>query len=123
MSDSEEGDIELWGWQTFFHELGRFLESSGSFFDTASQSYANYAVERLETCIISLNAVKEILEAAREDLEDYKRSIEELLSVCRSLSRKWEQKLTAEMLQPRYHLSVENRPGRGRPRFAISKEQ
>ena len=55
MSD-EDVDIELWGWENFFHELEHFLESSGRCLDTASQSYAGYVVERLETCIIYLNA-------------------------------------------------------------------
>jgi len=55
---------DLWGWEIFFAELGHFLESSGRNFVTTSEPYDNFALERLEMCIISLNAVKVNLEGA-----------------------------------------------------------
>lgn len=84
-------------------------------------------IERLETCIISLNAIKENLEeyaAREEEIGNYREEVGELLSVCRSLSSKWEGKLMAQTRPVNgYNLLTEDQSGRGRPRFSISKEQ
>ena len=117
--------IELWGWETFFSELGRFLESSGRNYSTANEAYATYVLERLEVCIISLNAIKLNLQQLRtETLTVYRDHVEQILSICRTLSVKWEQKIDAINMPDR----ISFRPAllrstRGRPRFNISKEQ
>ncbi len=128
----QDEEFGLLGWETFFEELGSFMQYSCRNFYSASDSYANYAVERLEVCIIALNALKENLEETTEsDSTDgeivgrYLEEVVEMLSICRTLSVKWEQKLddTAahnyRPLQP----PVEARSGKGRPRFEITKEQ
>ena len=49
MAVSGQSDrTHLWGWETFFDELGRFLESSGRNFSTSNESYAVFVLERLE---------------------------------------------------------------------------
>ena len=79
--------IELWGWETFFSELGRFLESSGRNFSTANEAYATYVLERLEVCIISLNAIKLNLQQLRTgSLTVYRDHVEQILSICRTLN-------------------------------------
>ena len=56
-------------------------------------------LERLEVCIISLNAIKLNLEGVsdsdinRETLRNYLDQVEEILAICQSLSIRWEQKL------------------------------
>ena len=92
-------------------------------------------MERLETCIISLNALRENLgETAVSDVNGtlvrYKSDVEQLLSICRSLSVEWEQKVQEiEVTSDRHVYSyrapvqVSSRRSRGRPRFSVSKEQ
>ena len=130
-----DNEIELLGWQSFFEELQSFLISSGRHFDSANETYGNYVVERLETCIISLNALRENLgETAVSDVNGtlvrYKSDVEQLLSICRSLSVEWEQKVQEiEVTSDRHVYSyrapvqVSSRRSRGRPRFSVSKEQ
>lgn len=116
----------LTGWESFFEELGRFLESSSRDFDSANDRFANYVVERLEVCIIALHGLKENLEevSSNATTATYLEEIIELLRICRTLSVKWEEKLDANLPNHRYHLPVERRLGqRGRPRFQITKEQ
>ena len=116
---------ELWGWETFFSELGRFLVSSGRKFSTTNEAYATYVLERLEVCIISLNAIKLNLQQLRTgSLTVYRDHVEQILSICRTLSLKWEQKIddinTPDGTRFRPALL---RSTRGRPRFDLSKEQ
>ena len=47
VGSAKEEEIDLSGWETFFDELGRFLEVSGRTLASANQSYASYVVERL----------------------------------------------------------------------------
>ena len=118
---------DLWGWETFFAaELGHFLGSSGRNFATTSEPYANFV---LEMCIISLNAIKVNLEGALTTTNDanhemfctYCGQVEEILCICRSLIRRWEQKIedinssTSNSLQPALIRST-----RGCPCFDIS---
>ena len=42
----------LWGWETFFDELGRLLESSEKNFSTSNESFAVFVLECLEVCIM-----------------------------------------------------------------------
>ena len=132
-SSSEGGKSGVLGWETFFEELGRFLQASGRDFASANISYANHVVERLETSIISLAlAVDALDEAARRgnrSLDTYIEKIRDILGMCRTMSRKYEEKI--EWIEARsagrttvaYHPKVEMRFGRGRPKFDISREQ
>ena len=130
---AEQGEAEILGWETFFDELGTFLEASGREFTSGSQDYANYVVERLEICVITLNLLYENLrEAVMEDsnrvLTTYVETIHELLEICRTMSRKYDQKLNSIVsrsatIAVAYNPQLESRLGRGRPRFGISREQ
>ena len=87
-------------------------------------------MERLETCIITLNLVKDNLnEAVREEINRvYMETIEEVLEICRTMSIKYEQKLDAIEVNSAtvivaYYPQLESRLGRGRPRFQISRQQ
>ena len=118
-------DTELWGWETFFSELGRFLESSGRNFSNANDAYVTYVLERLEVCIISLNAIKLNFQQLRTGtLTVYCDHVEQILSIYRTLSVKWEQKIEAINTTDGIRFrSALLRSTRGHPRFDISKEQ
>lgn len=128
MSD-DDSEVNLLGWETFFDQLGCFLQSSSRRFDSANDGYAGYVVERLEISIIALHALKENLEEAAEGGNEhvftmYLDRTTEILSICRTLSVKWEQKLEATTVnQYRPRPLVERTSLRGRPRFHITKEQ
>ena len=121
------------GWETFFDELGTFLEASGRAFTSGSQDYANYVVEHLEICVITLTLLYENLrEAVMEDsnrvLTTFVETIHELLKICRTMSRKYDQKLNSIVsryatIAVAYNPKLESILGRGRPRFRISREQ
>ena len=118
-------DSLLWSWETFFEQLGRFLDSTVRNFSSANESYAAYVVERFEVCIITLNAVKlNLYNSTDVTLQSYRDQIEEILSICRSLSVLWEQNLDrisiseASSIQPPLLRST-----RGRPCFDITREQ
>ena len=130
-------DNKLLGWERFFHELGRFLESSGRNYPTASEPYAEFILERLELCIILLNAVKLHLQELRsgnasgngtdrKTLQCYHDDIEEVLGICRALSVRWKQKID-EINATGNHVTVVQpqllRSSRGRPRFDMRGEQ
>jgi len=83
-SRAQSNVTDLWGWETFFAELGHFLESSGRNFVTTSEPYA---LERLEMCIISLNVVKvgaltTTNDANHEMFHTYCGQVEEILCIC-----------------------------------------
>ena len=118
-------DTELWGWETFFSELERFLESSGRRkFSTANDAYATYVLEYLEVCIISLNAIKSNFQQLRTGtLTVYRDHVKQILSICRTLSVKWEQKIEAINTTDGIRFrSALLRSTRGHPRFDILKE-
>ena len=124
-SSTSSVDTELWGWEAFFSELGRFLESSGRNFSTANEAYATFVLERLEVCIISLNTIKLNLQQLRTGaVTVYQDHVEQILSICRTLSVKWEQKIEAINTTDAINFQPALlRSTRGRPRFDISKEQ
>lgn len=132
-SSSEDEGGDLLGWQTFFDELGRFLQASGRELGSATASYANYAIERLETCIISLALVVDTLDEAvrrgNRTLDTYVEKVHQVLEICRRMSVMYEQKLdliearSAGTTMVAYRVQREERLGRGRPQFAISREQ
>lgn len=133
MASSSES--QLWGWETFFDKISSFLRESGQQFGNCSENYANYAVERLEICIITVTRLKEHLENGvalvepeyHEVVTAYKNNMEDLLMYLRSLSEEWERYIVSmERISEslRYRAVTTESVGRpGRPRFIIAKEQ
>ena len=133
-SDDDLGDsgtqVEIWGWESFFEEVARLLESCGRSFDSASESMANYTVERLSTCIVSLQNILTVL-VSESSLGEVKENVEHLLTICRLLSVEWEKKIDQMCLEDNDHAytapvtSPGSGTGRmlGRPPFDISKDQ
>ena len=118
-STSSDVDSLLWGWETFFEQLGRFLDSTVRNFSSANESYAAYVVERFEVCMITLNAIKlNLYNSTDITLRSYRDHVDEILSICRSLSVMWEQNL--DTLSINETITIQPpvlRSSRGRPRF------
>ena len=75
-SASEDQSI-VWGWQTFFDRLSRFLLSVDLRAGVANKTYVMYAMERLETCLMNVRLLKECLISFR-DLADVELEPDEL---------------------------------------------
>ena len=82
------------GWEAFFDKIAVFLRESGRQFGNCSENFANYAIERLEICIITVSRLKAHLENGavlvqpqyHEVVTGYKNSMESLVTYLRSLS-------------------------------------
>jgi len=131
---SSQAESELWGWEAFFEEIASFLRESGRQFGSCSENYANYSIERLEVCIITVTRLKEHLENGitrvqseyHEVVTRYKNSMEALVVYLRSLSEEWDRYIASmERMSEslRYTVATTESSGRGRPRFIIAKEQ
>ena len=51
---ASEDQIIVWGWQTFFDRLSRFLLSVDLRAGVANKTYVVYAMERLQTCLMNV---------------------------------------------------------------------
>ena len=84
------------GWERFFEELGGFIRACNRQSGTANQSFAEYALERIETSIRSVSSLVDHIENATPNssvestvLESYSSKLSELLSCLRELSLQW----------------------------------
>ena len=144
-SASEDQSI-VWGWQTFFARLSRFLLSVDLRAGVANKTYVVYAMERLETCLMNVRFLKERLISFR-DLADvqlepdelqvlsvYDNEVGELLTCLEEVYHEFQEyadRLERESPQLRldsahgYHAPLVrySLPHRGRPRFDIRQDQ
>ena len=88
----------LLGWERFFEELTEFIRTCNRQSGTANQSFAEYALERIQTGIQSVSALLDRFESATPNsddestvLERYSTSLGELRSCLRELSREWQE--------------------------------
>ena len=124
-----------WGWETFFPELVRFLQTSERQYTGANQQYIDYVVDRLAMCTRNIEILKERLETSLEgaDVEvqpvitQIFTRLNELSHALGQLSTKWQQHMdelegrsSSAYQAPLQHAS-HLRPGRRR--FSITKEQ
>ena len=124
---TSSSDSLLWGWETFFEQLGHFFDSTVRNLSSTSESYAAYVVERFEVCIITLNAIKlHLYHSTDVTLQRYRDQVDEILSICRSLSVTWERNLD-RISNSTNETNTAHPPllrsSRGRPRFDITREQ
>ena len=122
----------LLGWERFFEELTEFIRTCNRQSGTANQSFAEYALERIQTAIQSVSALLDRFESATPNSEDkstvlerYSTSLGELRSCLRELSREWQEHID-RCMQPcatSYVGPSIHAPRRGRPKFDIKKEQ
>ena len=89
---SESVESQLWGWETFFDELCIFLCELRNYrqYESCSETYGSYALERLQISISSVSRLKNHLEdnLAGVELENrpiilrYKYDMEQLCHIC-----------------------------------------
>ncbi len=126
----------LWGWESYFGHLQGFLESSCRRFQGASEEYIDHAIEQLAGHVRTLTHIRSVFNSAPSSgllstrelstVNEYSRSISELLEVVRSLSLLWERHLDDLHATPTtaYHVPTDTGSReRGRPRFIISRHQ
>ena len=141
--NSTMADRVLWGWETFFEEIVSFLSLARSNLGVVDQRRSQHILERLETCLINIAALRDHLQhPPREWLEDrqptdteievlfrYATQLQELLECLRGIANLWqvhldelESNLSASTTSS-YQAPVEDASGPGRPRFSITREQ
>ena len=87
----------LLGWERFFEELAAFIRTCDQQSGTANQYFSEYALERIQTSILSVSSLVHYIDRATPNsdaesavLEDYSTKLTELLSCLRELSQQWE---------------------------------
>ena len=56
-------DLTAWGWVPFFDEMESFVRELSRQAGVSNESYCEYAVERLETCIRSLSSLVNLFQS------------------------------------------------------------
>ncbi len=115
--------------EAFFNEVFRLVDQAERQYGLANRDYTDYIIERLEFVIIVCSDLFDNIRGV-SGLEDYCRSVGELVGAIRTILRSWEEYegvLDANLSQRppmAYHLHpVHNSRQPGRPQFNISKEQ
>ena len=133
--DSERRDSSLlWGWERFFPELSRFLNTAERQRETANEAYSHYVLERLQTTLLSLSGLMGHLRSASINntteiavvSEQYYADLSELVICVRGIYSQWEHhidELARRDIHDSYSAPLEEVSRIGRPRFDITREQ
>ena len=135
----------LWGWEQYFEELSTFICSLGrGRIAYANESYTEYVLDRLTTCISTISRLIDYIQSAMEAVEleeDESEAIDilqsqlsQLLDCVREISIEWQthfdriqMNATGTVSQQggtSFRLTINRATqGPGRPRFNITKEQ
>ena len=123
----------LLGWERFFEELAAFIRTCDRQSGTANQSFSEYALERIQTSILSVSSLVHHIDHASPNsdaesavFEDYSTKLTELLSCLRELSQQWEahnDRCMQLSCTTSYTASSIHTSRRGRPKFDITREQ
>lgn len=123
------------GWCEYFCGVGHFLNNLEQQLGFASESYTEYAIERLSMCITNVSRIKEVLNQSLETspngsdavcIESYNQMCGELVHILSSLLLIWkeyESNIHCISNGTAYSAPREHTGRRGRPKFVISKEQ
>ncbi len=122
------------GWSEYFEEVGSFLRSLEQQLGYASESFTEYAVERIRNCVTNLSRIKQVLTDSIGDsspsadpfVESYDHMCAELLDILSSLLSVWreyERNINFSSHEAQYIAPLEHSGRRGRPKFVIPKEQ
>ena len=129
-----DGSI-LWGWERFFTELSSFLRTIDRQYMLANEQFSEYAIERLETSIVSVSGLVEHLRANsgvnhETDVVSvathYSAMFAELLGCLWGMYNEWSVYLEHYHLNRRassYSVPVVQANPTGRPTFLISESQ
>lgn len=133
-ADSDAESLTVWGWENYFSEVARFIETSERQLQAhANQHYAEYVLDRLSMISQTVSGIKEQLEIERnpgqlpdDAVATLLLSLGELLDLLPQLARKWEEHsriIELSSLSSRYHLEMQYSTQRGRPAFQILQDQ
>ena len=116
--------------EAFFSEVSQLVDIAERQYGLANHGYTDYVIERLEFVITVCSDLCDNLRGV-SGLEDYCRSVGELMDAVKTICRKWEEYegvLDANILEGpslayHSHPSSSSRLGPGRLQFEISKVQ
>ena len=74
----QAADTEPWGWTVYFDNIKSFLRDLSRKFGLCNLCYAEYAVERLDICLASINLVIDQFNDALQDRTSTNQSEEEI---------------------------------------------
>ena len=133
MESAEETEVlAVWGWESFFVEVVRFIQVSQRHFENANQQYTDYVLERLAIIYQSISAIKERLESdtnsvgQQPSLNSVLGSLDDLLTLIPLIANKWQEhsnSLEVRHLLSRYQVPVQQSSHRGRPCLHVTQEQ
>ncbi len=122
----DEAQAAIWGWENFFLEIVRFVQSSERQFEAhANHQYTEYVLERLAMMTQSIHSIRQQLEREQNGTT-LLNSLGELLDLLPQLASKWQEHfndIEVRLLASQYQLPLRHSAGRGRPRFHVTKEQ
>ena len=111
----------------FFDEIIKLLQETDRQHGIANSSYTDYALGRLEHCIITCTTIRGRLEVeSSQDIQEYCTMLNSLIECLRRVYNKWEEYDDIVNSHPErysYHVPVIHRNRVGRPRFQISRDQ
>lgn len=122
----------LWGWERFFTELSIFLNTAERQRETANEAYSQYVLECLQTSLMSLSAIADILQQTNGNSQvqivsaQYHAEITELTVCIREISSQWERHIDDQVVRDvstSYSTPLTTVSRVGRPRFDIRREQ
>ena len=129
--------MEDFGWNLFLSKLSHLFVSCEAQIGVASETYANYIIEKLEYGLRNVYLINERLTIVCEpenELEPeqeevflrYREMTDELVSCMLSLLCYWDtylDSLGSMSVAFHYSAQVTHRPSRGRPMFSVEKDQ
>ena len=71
---------EVWGWESFFHELELFLVAANQGIESNSAMFAQYVQERLQICVQVLSNMLAYLEPTASSLTVVQAEVLELMT-------------------------------------------
>ena len=117
------------GWERFFEELSSFLRFAERQEGTSNESFSEYVVERLETCIQNVSTLVDHLRASTNDQEasttaaHYSALLAELLQCLQRLSHESYLDQCQLCVVTSYTVPMIRTGEAGRPRFLITQHQ
>lgn len=122
-------------WDQFFQEMEAFVCSLDRFYGLANESFTEYAIERLEVCIVGVIRLKENFQPVSRSIrmalnseelqlmEHYKCILTDLVVCLRELARKWSQEWDRLNIPSTMYTPQSMSASRGRPKFDIKRNQ
>ena len=141
-STADRQERILWGWEMFFEEVRRFLQSAHNQYGTANEGFSQYVIESIRTCILNVSSLRNhilnAIDAWRlntgrhsqdeiQVLQNYEAKLSEVLDLLRIIGQVWQlyiDQIDTQINSTSYRAPILMISGRhGRPMFNISADQ